>query len=144
MAVCQSALHTPASPLFLFQRLLMSCERAAMDSYSAPSTSRGDCNHGHNYYLFFFVHTSSANLFIGVTNRIQSLWTNEESGVNRESKTLSRDNLNSTSRLEKIKISPHVYYVGYFSHCKGFTFATEGTLSSPVRFCSLLITSAVV
>lgn len=54
LAVHQSALHSSVSPLFCSQGRLMSCKRkkkrkASMDSYRAPSTSQGDCNHGLNF-----------------------------------------------------------------------------------------------
>lgn len=55
-------------PLFSFPRdfwwAAKKKKEASMDSYRAPSTSQGDCNHGHNF-LFFFLppHTCKANLF---------------------------------------------------------------------------------
>lgn len=142
MAVCQSALHTSASPLFSSQGLLMSCERASMDSYRAPSTSQGDCNHGQN---FFF---SSPKPTKTITNRIQFLWPNQKSEVIHVSKTLSNLSLkppkSPTFRGKKIKISSscleqymlhHVSYSNYFSHCNRYIYFC---IRRYLRYCEVL------
>lgn len=48
-----------------------------------------------SFFFFFFIplQTSKGNLFIGITNRIQSLWPNEKSEFTHLSKTLSRENI---------------------------------------------------